>query len=573
MRSPVTVCLVARNNGSYLRETLDSIIGQTYPNFDVFIADEDSADDSLAIAQEYADRDSRFKVFCNQERLGRNKALKLLIKQSDSRLIKCLNPGDTLDFNALDEMGRIFERYPQVGIVSCGYRCVTAEGAFIKSVRVDHPNTILEGTAVIKEALLEAHSVIGPLSATMFRRDNVFQSIDDRYVAGSDLALWTSLLAYRSSYALDVELVSVRYFDELAQDNRLKESLVKLADLTKLFSSTSAAAGLASLSIGKRSDMFDKTLDQVGSSMVRAGNCDLALSLRAAEILFDDLTPEEIADCLESLTHLWINRSQRAQEHQRDLVGQKELESIEQEVEELELVRKKILRSATWKLSTKVQSVRRTLTGRETEPFSSFEPEIAQEASLDRIINQNQISEPTKDLVAVTVIVPLWDSWPLPIKNLQRLSQQTLESLEIVLLTDKEIPEELLADFRTSGKSVRLERCSQSVEAVEKTIESAQGKYICFWKADDQVTLTYLEKALFLAEHFGESLIAPARRQSSQKQRNGKHQWSVLPPAAQRNPQDGLASFAYHPYLVFKKHLLNEDYLDLGQANVSIECC
>lgn len=63
MNSPlVSVVIPVYNMERFLPETLDSVLASTYPDFEVVVVDDGSADRSLAIAEEYAARDSRIRV-------------------------------------------------------------------------------------------------------------------------------------------------------------------------------------------------------------------------------------------------------------------------------------------------------------------------------------------------------------------------------------------------------------------------------------------------------------------------------------------------------------------------------
>jgi glycosyltransferase involved in cell wall biosynthesis len=58
----VSVCIPAYNAGATLRETLNSILDQDYPNMEILISDNCSTDDTAAIAQEYKDRGVKYFV-------------------------------------------------------------------------------------------------------------------------------------------------------------------------------------------------------------------------------------------------------------------------------------------------------------------------------------------------------------------------------------------------------------------------------------------------------------------------------------------------------------------------------
>lgn len=63
MTSLVSLLIPNFNKALYLRETLDSILVQTYANWECIVVDDGSTDDSFEILTEYSVRDSRFRVF------------------------------------------------------------------------------------------------------------------------------------------------------------------------------------------------------------------------------------------------------------------------------------------------------------------------------------------------------------------------------------------------------------------------------------------------------------------------------------------------------------------------------
>jgi len=77
----VSVVVASYNYGRYLRDNLDSILNQTYKNFEVIVIDDGSTDDSVEIIKEYCDKDTRFHFFEheNHANLGLTKSLKIAI--------------------------------------------------------------------------------------------------------------------------------------------------------------------------------------------------------------------------------------------------------------------------------------------------------------------------------------------------------------------------------------------------------------------------------------------------------------------------------------------------------------
>jgi glycosyltransferase involved in cell wall biosynthesis len=81
MNELVSIAMTTYNGEKYLQEQMESIINQTYKNWEIIICDDNSNDKTISILKEYASADSRIKIFENEVNIGfkRNfeKALKI----------------------------------------------------------------------------------------------------------------------------------------------------------------------------------------------------------------------------------------------------------------------------------------------------------------------------------------------------------------------------------------------------------------------------------------------------------------------------------------------------------------
>lgn len=97
----VSVIMPSYNTNEYLRETVNSVLSQTYENWELIIVDDCSSDNSLEILREYAERDPRIKVIINESNMGaavsRNKAIDL----ANGRWIAFLDSDDLWNENKL----------------------------------------------------------------------------------------------------------------------------------------------------------------------------------------------------------------------------------------------------------------------------------------------------------------------------------------------------------------------------------------------------------------------------------------------------------------------------------------
>lgn len=66
----VSICIPVYNGAAFLRECLDSCLGQSYENYEVIVCDDGSTDASVSIIHEYAAKHARLRFFQNSRNLG-----------------------------------------------------------------------------------------------------------------------------------------------------------------------------------------------------------------------------------------------------------------------------------------------------------------------------------------------------------------------------------------------------------------------------------------------------------------------------------------------------------------------
>jgi len=92
--APVTVIVCAYNAAKYIRDTLNSLIVQTYESLEILIVDDASNDETAAISRSYAERDSRVRVVRHPENRGIAHARKTGIEQSSHELLTFIDSDD-----------------------------------------------------------------------------------------------------------------------------------------------------------------------------------------------------------------------------------------------------------------------------------------------------------------------------------------------------------------------------------------------------------------------------------------------------------------------------------------------
>ncbi len=115
----VSVLITLYNRKDLIRETLDSVLSSVYKDFEVIVVDDCSTDGSYTVAQEYAKKDARVRVFKNEKNLGdynnRNKAA----SYAKGKYIKYVDSDDVMYSHCLQVMVDAMEKYPEAGFALC----------------------------------------------------------------------------------------------------------------------------------------------------------------------------------------------------------------------------------------------------------------------------------------------------------------------------------------------------------------------------------------------------------------------------------------------------------------------
>lgn len=106
------------NGEKYLAEQLDSIINQTYHNWNLLIRDDSSTDRTLEIIQDYQKKDNRIKLLKdNKGNLGIVKNFEELLKNSESEFIMFSDQDDIWIENKLDMYLKMIEKIKNKGFM------------------------------------------------------------------------------------------------------------------------------------------------------------------------------------------------------------------------------------------------------------------------------------------------------------------------------------------------------------------------------------------------------------------------------------------------------------------------
>jgi len=116
----ISVVIPVYNVEKYLRQCLDSVISQTFTDFECICVNDGSTDNSLSILQEYANKDKRFKVF-SKENKGISDTRNAGIRLSVGEYITFIDSDDWVENNFLERLYSVAVA-EKADIVSCNWK-------------------------------------------------------------------------------------------------------------------------------------------------------------------------------------------------------------------------------------------------------------------------------------------------------------------------------------------------------------------------------------------------------------------------------------------------------------------
>lgn len=119
MSKKISILMGVYNCENTLCEAIDSIIGQSYENWQFIICDDGSRDNTYKIAKEYEQKDpERFLVIKNKTNLGLNATLNKCLRLAEGEYIARMDGDDISVINRFEKEINILENYPEYAIVS-----------------------------------------------------------------------------------------------------------------------------------------------------------------------------------------------------------------------------------------------------------------------------------------------------------------------------------------------------------------------------------------------------------------------------------------------------------------------
>jgi glycosyltransferase involved in cell wall biosynthesis len=163
------------NGEAYLAECIESVLAQSYSNWEYTIVDNCSTDGTQALAEKYARLDKRITVHRNDVFLdiigNHNNGFRLI--SPDSKYCKVVSADDWLFPECLARMTAVAEAHPSVGIVGSYQLSGGGDKWYLRTDGLPYHCTAVSGREIGRMQLLGRLDVLGNPTSTLYRSDLV----------------------------------------------------------------------------------------------------------------------------------------------------------------------------------------------------------------------------------------------------------------------------------------------------------------------------------------------------------------------------------------------------------------
>jgi len=192
------------NGEKYLAEAIESILTQTYDNFEFLIVDDGSTDKSLEIINSYSNKDPRIRVLRNPRNLSIAVSLNRGIDAARGKYIARMDCDDVSLPARLEKQVLFLDKNPEIGVLGCRVRNIDSQGSFISEPKRPLTHSCNLWLSLFKPPVMHP--------SVMYRKDVAIEAggYNKSYIPAADYEFWSRMIKITKFSQLDETLVILR---------------------------------------------------------------------------------------------------------------------------------------------------------------------------------------------------------------------------------------------------------------------------------------------------------------------------------------------------------------------------
>ena len=232
MEFKVSICIPTYNSSKYLRIMFDSILNQTYKDFEVIISDNASNDNTFEIAQEYCSKYG-WTYYQNDVNIGAGANFNKLIELARGKFISIYHADDIYAPTIIEETVKLFDKYPDIGLVGTMGNEIDKNGIIHKSISLPKSLPIKDVytfeeifTSVLSQERLFLVTPSVTVKAEAYHRYGNF-NLNKRYKSAGDYEMWFRIMQGYKLGLVNNSLIQYRYHEAQGSHHEIRTNIKK----------------------------------------------------------------------------------------------------------------------------------------------------------------------------------------------------------------------------------------------------------------------------------------------------------------------------------------------------------
>ena len=212
----ITVAMPVYNGEGYVHLAIQSVLDQTYSDFELLIVDNCSTDGTLEVIKAFSD--PRIRLHVNSSNLGMVGNWNRSVELATGEYIKFLSHDDLLDTTCLEEQIAGFMRHKQenIGIVTCKKKIINKDGKKVMpGFGLRGQSRVISGSVAIRKSIRSGRNIIGEPSVVLINTSVLKASGPFELPEFTpDIKMWFKILQKKDLFFIDKTLASYRISEQ-----------------------------------------------------------------------------------------------------------------------------------------------------------------------------------------------------------------------------------------------------------------------------------------------------------------------------------------------------------------------
>ena len=130
----VSICIPSYNCGAFIGKTIQSVLNQTYQDFEIIVVDDCSTDNSEEVIKSF--KDPRIRFFRNEKNLGMVPNTNKAVRLARGEFVDILHPDDYYAPKMIETALKAFSENPDVGFTCSSYVVVDEDDKIVTEVKL-----------------------------------------------------------------------------------------------------------------------------------------------------------------------------------------------------------------------------------------------------------------------------------------------------------------------------------------------------------------------------------------------------------------------------------------------------